>query len=698
MYLKEAILVRFGKFENRSIPFEKNLQLFYGANETGKSTVQLFLKVMLYGISGTKKDERGMKERERVIPWNQKSAEGILRLDVDGRSLEIHRKFGKTASGDRTKVLDAHTGQEVLDYDNKQLGEQLCGVPETVFEKTFWLRQSGAFMGGADQELSARLLNLLETGEEEFSADTVLQELEREKRAVKAKDKRSAQGTLDRLWAEREEKIRERYQLISGMHQREAEQRRFSSEKERLEKAEQQLEKLKELDKRKKQLLLMKEKQKKWEQAEHILALAKQAESRAVYQDFQALSEAEANRAESLEKNLETLDQSERIEYDKKKAEDEMLRQKADEQKSGLFVVFGIAFLLLALVLAVWRPALWGIWAAVSCGATGFGTAVFGILRMQKAKNRTENVQKQYQQLSKSEEEHRRQVEKVRAELTAILEKYSCRNAKELQDGYLRCRQAHMEAESYRKTYASMLENEDVEALGAQQQEICAALEQGADLLRQDIEEEIQEFQNIRMDAVAKMKEAEGKLSYVFRDNRSPADVETEIMQIDQDIAEQEKKLKAIEMAASTFAAVYQRRKSDFTPLVNEKVDQYMCSLTCGKYQDVRVSEEYQMQIAPEGNQLYAAEYLSRGTYEQIYFALRLALGALIGNGTEPLFLDDFLMSYDDERAESALKLLYSLGKKRQILFFTCHLRDVEHAEKLGIKISHLEEERENVC
>ena len=55
-------------------------------------------------------------------------------------------------------------------------------------------------------------------------------------------------------------------------------------------------------------------------------------------------------------------------------------------------------------------------------------------------------------------------------------------------------------------------------------------------------------------------------------------------------------------------------------------------------------------------------------------------------------------MSYDDERAESALKLLYSLGKKRQILFFTCHLRDVEHAEKLGIKISHLEEERENVC
>ena len=51
-----------------------------------------------------------------------------------------------------------------------------------------------------------------------------------------------------------------------------------------------------------------------------------------------------------------------------------------------------------------------------------------------------------------------------------------------------------------------------------------------------------------------------------------------------------------------------------------------MCSLTCGKYQDVRVSEEYQMQIAPEGNQLYAAEYLSRGTYEQIYFALRLAL------------------------------------------------------------------------
>ena len=112
----------------------------------------------------------------------------------------------------------------------------------------------------------------------------------------------------------------------------------------------------------------------------------------------------------------------------------------------------------------------------------------------------------------------------------------------------------------------------------------------------------------------------------------------------------------------------------------------------------MRVSQEYRLQLAPHGTALHEAEYFSRGTYEQIYFALRTALGELIGSGGEPLFLDDFLMAYDDIRAKAALELLKQLAEKRQILLFTCHRRDVQNAAETGAAISHLEEEIEHVC
>lgn len=180
--LTEAVLVRFGRFENQTLRFQEGLHVICGPNEAGKSTIQLFLRVMLYGVPNQRKTAGTLRDRERIIPWNEKTAEGILRLETDGRALEIRRRFGKTAAGDRTEILDVHTGEPVPGYTAEHLGEALMGVPAAVFEKTYWLRQEGASMAGKDEELSRRLLNLRDTGEEEISAERTLEELERAKR------------------------------------------------------------------------------------------------------------------------------------------------------------------------------------------------------------------------------------------------------------------------------------------------------------------------------------------------------------------------------------------------------------------------------------------------------------------------------------------------------------------------------------
>ncbi len=686
--ITEAVLIRFGKFQSVSLSFQNGLQVIYGGNEAGKSTLQLFLKVMLYGISGSKKDERGLKVRERIIPWEEKSAEGILRLIADGKNLEIRRKFGKTAAGDKTEILDSNTGSIIADYDPKQLGEQLLGVPESIFEKTFWLHQDGAFFGEADDVLNRRLLNLLETGAEDVSAERTLSWLEREKRALKAKDKRSNPGELDRYRDLREEKVKERYQLLSDMHQREAEERRLAEEKVKLETAKTEIERLKNLAEQKSRILELDAGKKKLEQAQRMLEFARQVEAREDYQKFQALNESLIEKVEILEKKIETLDQMDAIEYDIRQTEERISMAQEREKKNSFFLVVGIALLVVAMFFSVIH---WG-W-TVFFGTVGLFLIGSALFHGQRAKKIAWEKAEEKTRILAERESAVRERDALVADYQSILESYGCKNAQDLYAGFLRYRQSAIEAEGFRKTYESLMEDEDAQTLSGKIQEADEILAKYEDLLKADLDTEMQRMQEIQLSAVSNIKEIEGKLSYVFHGNRNPADAETEILQIDQKILDLEKKEKALDLATAVFTRVHEKRKSDFTPFVNEKVNGFLDILTGGKYQDVRVSEEYQLKLFPDEHHLYPAEYFSKGTYEQTYFALRLALGSLLGDGTEPLFLDDFLIAYDDTRAELALGLLQKLAKERQIFLFTCHQRDAKNAEKLDASIHCLEEE-----
>ena len=68
------------------------------------------------------------------------------------------------------------------------------------------------------------------------------------------------------------------------------------------------------------------------------------------------------------------------------------------------------------------------------------------------------------------------------------------------------------------------------------------------------------------------------------------------------------------------------------------------------------------------------AEYLSAGTLDIMYLAVRLAVCELALPDGEPcpLILDDALVNLDDERLEQAMKLLSEIAHERQVILFTC--------------------------
>ena len=200
--LTELDLIQFGRFSEYKIDLRDGLNLIYGVNETGKSTIQLFIKSMLYGIPSRGGKSRGLKDRDRVIPWGETRAIGRLKLVKDGTGLEVYREFRKRPSGDVTRVTLSATGEDYFDKEvsGEELGMRLLGMSRSMFERTVWIAQNDIGATGQDDEITAKLINLIESGgSSDVSVSNSLKYLDKEAAALKAKTGRNTPGAIDRL-------------------------------------------------------------------------------------------------------------------------------------------------------------------------------------------------------------------------------------------------------------------------------------------------------------------------------------------------------------------------------------------------------------------------------------------------------------------------------------------------------------------
>ena len=68
------------------------------------------------------------------------------------------------------------------------------------------------------------------------------------------------------------------------------------------------------------------------------------------------------------------------------------------------------------------------------------------------------------------------------------------------------------------------------------------------------------------------------------------------------------------------------------------------------------------------------AEFLSTGTLDMLYLAVRLAVCKLALPEGEPcpLIIDDALVNLDETRLKQAMELLKEIASDRQVILFTC--------------------------
>ena len=208
MIIKELRIVAFGNLENFRISFKKGINIVYGENEKGKSTIETFIKVMLYGFG--KKKVNGELERKRYLPFNGSTMQGELLVEHEEREYIIKKSFGTTKKEDSSIVLDSLSGEEVQIINNEEPGKSLLGINRATFEKTLFVSQLGvAFIKDKEEEIMDRITALFGCGEEEVPIAKSLEKLESIKKELTTI---RGVGTLDILKKKESSLLEERYE------------------------------------------------------------------------------------------------------------------------------------------------------------------------------------------------------------------------------------------------------------------------------------------------------------------------------------------------------------------------------------------------------------------------------------------------------------------------------------------------------
>lgn len=121
-------------------------------------------------------------------------------------------------------------------------------------------------------------------------------------------------------------------------------------------------------------------------------------------------------------------------------------------------------------------------------------------------------------------------------------------------------------------------------------------------------------------------------------------------------------------------------------PKMLEDAKKYFKLLTGGRYIDIELDKKLKVKRA-DGKK-FEVEYLSRGTSEQLYFALKLAFVEQVADKIAlPILIDDAFVNFDAQRTNYIVELLKELAKKTQVLIFTARQDLVTSLEMKPIMI-----------
>lgn len=322
-----------------------------------------------------------------------------------------------------------------------------------------------------------------------------------------------------------------------------------------------------------------------------------------------------------------------------------------------------------------------------------------GVSEFRQALERLHRLMSQLDSLRREEEElaRRRQEEESRAEQAEqerqrALAEAGVSSVEAFEEGvagreqYLRAR---AEADRLEAVWTEHLGAETLEAMEDRVHQLAARVS-GVEPERipevAAVQNTLRQLEAQKADLAAAVSDLTARVETALKDLPDLADLAREIAGLQEEKAEYDRDVAALEMAREVVSAAAQEIHQEFAPELSRLLGAVVSRLTEGRYQEVKVDEKAGLRVLTADDRLVDAHSLSSGTIDQFYFGLRFAVIDLLTRGEEkvPLILDDPFVQYDEARLAASMRFLAEQSRHYQIILCTCHDREMQIAQQLS--------------
>lgn len=715
----KRLAATFGRLEQERLDLAPGLNVIEAPNEAGKSTWTAFLRVMLYGLNT--RDRSPGADKRRYLPWSGSAMEGAMDLSTSLGDVTLLRRTARAGSpmGSFSAVYTG-TSETVPLLTSTGCGETLLGVPQDVFERSAYIRQTGLAVEQS-KALEQRITSLITTGEEDTSFTAAAEQLKRQRNTRRynksgllpqaEEEARSIRATLEELEALTAAAARDR-QSLDGLRAQQQEVEKLLARHD----AADQAETLRAVESARLDVASARDRVKTLESTSR--ALPTRLELEAIQGRVDALysiNDAEDSAKSRLDLTTHNLRQAEKA------------------LNAHPFAGLTPAEAASAPLDAGAKPAIprWALPVAIAAGVLLFGAAALlyfifhlfiaaiasGVLGLAVLTAVPTLLLLSLRRRQREWEAGRAELERQRAE--AVEEYTPLYEAEAEALAKQQAAQAAWEAvsASARTNLDSILTQlRSFRPMVRNLPEACQALDLAFEMRGElDLAIHKEETARHRWEALrdsappiptvsiqrpaATREELRSQLADLkTRDDSLRRELNSTLGRIQalgdpgelrlrlQEVTERQSVLQreydAITLAMEVLALSSSNLQSRFSPALGERAASIFTNLTGGRYNKV-VLDRSMTPSAQQAGQLlpHEAGQLSQGTEDQLYLAVRLAICEMVlpPENAVPILLDDALVNFDDERMASALDYLLELSAQRQILLFTCQRREGDY-------------------
>ena len=621
----------FGKLVDKKIELDDKINVIYGKNEAGKSTLMNFIKSIFYGVDKSKSG-KPISDFDKFEPWKTREYSGKISYELDnGESYDVFRDFKK-----KSPIIYNSSKQDIsLSYPiDKSKGidyiyEQIK-VDEDTFKNTIIIEQNNIKINKSVQnEMIQKISNIVSSGDENISYKRTLEKINKSQLEMVGTD-RTKEKPIN-IINEKIERLKNSKTKIEGY-------------KNLIEGNDEEVQDIQE-------------------------KIANEEVKLSLYRIIKESNEKRRIKTSEIDVIKNIIDEylMKIEELDNKIDKDTIINLKNKKQSWILEFIFSLSFIIFSVVCFIADikriiPII-SLVIAGSIIASGLIRRIFFNKNNKKKIDELEDLQ-----------------EKINQEIN-ILKNNIKSHQKEIENKQEDIKQAENELNRLvMNNFEDKLDSDLIED----------AFDLEDDILDKKIADRNEKINSLKIEIGAKQNQKElmsDEIGDLLKINESLDELEEEkkeLLSLNN----------SYNLARECLENAYENIRNSLSPEFINKLSEIVSEVSNGKYKEINFTDTDGLVVQIEDGRFLPVERLSQGTIDQMYLGLRLSTIDTISKEKMPIILDETFAFFDDDRLENVLKFINDKYEDRQIIIFTCSKREIEALNRLNMDYNYVDLEK----